>query len=268
MKLYRYADKNNTVGFATEGANGMLCKIDGSSGNFKVTDEIAEVVRFLPPIDPVQIFAVGHNYKKHIEETHAEIPNKPVIFMKAINAVNAHEQPIVLPRFLASTKVDYECELAVVIGRTAKNLTPENALSYVLGYTCANDVSAREWQGKTLGGGQFCRAKSFDSFCPLGPCLVTKEDIPDPQNLKISTVLNGKVMQEANTSDMLFSVAEIIAFLSGSSTLPAGSVILTGTPSGVGVARDPRLFLQPDDVVTVTIDSIGSLTNTVTEEKI
>lgn len=268
MKLYRYADKSGKVGFATNGENGMLCRIDGGMGNFKITKEIAEVARFLPPIDPTQIFAIGHNYKKHIEETNATVPNKPVVFMKAINSVNAHEQAIMLPRFLESTKVDYECELAVIIGKTAKNLTPEKALDCVLGYTCANDVSAREWQGKTLGGGQFCRAKSFDTFCPLGPCLVTKDEIPNPQNLKISTVLNGNVMQEANTSDMLFSVAEIIAFLSGSTTIPAGTIILTGTPSGVGVARDPKLYLKSEDVVTVTIDKIGSLTNPVTEEKI
>jgi 2-keto-4-pentenoate hydratase/2-oxohepta-3-ene-1,7-dioic acid hydratase in catechol pathway len=162
--------------------------------------------------------------------------------------------------------VDYECELAVVIGKACKNVTRHAALDYVLGYTCANDVSARDWQLKR-GGGQWCRGKSFDTFAPLGPCLVTPEDIPDPNTLAIKTVLNGDVVQDWNTNDMIFDVPALIEFLSGSTTLPAGTVILTGTPHGVGMARKPPLWLQPGDVCTIEIENIGALTNPVEDER-
>src|SRR5690606_31482431 len=137
---------------------------------------------------------------------------------------------------LASHEVDYECELAVVIGKTGKNIAPEDALDYVLGYTCANDVSARDWQ-KKWGGSQWCRAKTFDTFAPLGPCLITRDEIPEPNNLAISTTVSGERLQDWNTNDMIFDVPHLISFLSGSTTLPAGTVILTGTPHGVGMAR-------------------------------
>jgi 2-keto-4-pentenoate hydratase/2-oxohepta-3-ene-1,7-dioic acid hydratase in catechol pathway len=158
--------------------------------------------------------------------------------------------------------VDYECELAVVIGKSCKNATVENALDHVLGYTCANDVSARDWQLK-WGGGQWCRGKTFDTFSPLGPCLVTADEITDPQTLGIRTILNGETVQDWNTDDMIFSVAQIIVFLSGSNTLPAGTVILTGTPHGVGMAAKPPRWLKPGDEVSIEIDGIGRLTNPV-----
>jgi 2-keto-4-pentenoate hydratase/2-oxohepta-3-ene-1,7-dioic acid hydratase in catechol pathway len=166
---------------------------------------------------------------------------------------------------LRSDEVDYECELAVVIGRRCKNVAKTAALDYVLGYTCANDVSARDWQGK-WGGGQWCRGKTFDTFAPLGPCLVLKDEIPDPGALKIRTVLNGQIMQDWNTGDMIFDVPALIAFLSGSTTLLPGTVILTGTPHGIGAARKPPIFLKPGDSITIEIDKIGSLTNPVREE--
>jgi 2-keto-4-pentenoate hydratase/2-oxohepta-3-ene-1,7-dioic acid hydratase in catechol pathway len=161
--------------------------------------------------------------------------------------------------------VDYECELAVVIGRACRNATRENALSYVLGYTCANDVSGRDWQ-RDGGGGQWCQGKSFDTFCPLGPVLVTPDELPRPNALRIRTVLNGQVMQDWSTDDMIFDVPAIIAFLSASKTLLPGTVILTGTPHGVGFARNPPVWLQPGDEVTVDIEGIGALTNPVVEE--
>jgi 2-keto-4-pentenoate hydratase/2-oxohepta-3-ene-1,7-dioic acid hydratase in catechol pathway len=161
--------------------------------------------------------------------------------------------------------VDYECELAVVIGKLCKNVSKAEALKYVLGYTCANDVSARDWQLK-WGGGQWCRGKSFDTFCPLGPCLVTSEDIPNPNSLGIKTYLNGTIMQDWNTNDMIFDVPTLIEFLSGSTTLQPGTVILTGTPHGVGAARQPPVFLQPGDTVTIEIEKIGALTNPVIAE--
>ena len=172
---------------------------------------------------------------------------------------------ILLPRHLSSDRVDYECELAVVIGRDCKNVSASKAIDYVAGYTCANDVSVRDWQ-KNAGGGQWCRGKTFDTFCPLGPCLVTPDEIPDPQNLKIRTLLNGEAVQNWSTNDMIFTVAQIIEFLSGSTTLPAGTVILTGTPHGVGMASTPPRWLQPGDQVTIEIEKIGSLTNPVAEE--
>ena len=174
--------------------------------------------------------------------------------------------PIILPRHLHSDQVDYECELAVVIGRDCKNVSVADALDFVLGYTCGNDVSARDWQ-KFNGGGQWVKAKSFDSFCPLGPVLVTADRIPNPQILPIRTILNGQIHQESYTGDMIFSVAEIIAFLSGSTTLLAGTVILTGTPPGVGMASEPPHFLNPGDEVVVEITGIGSLKNPVKAEQ-
>jgi 2-keto-4-pentenoate hydratase/2-oxohepta-3-ene-1,7-dioic acid hydratase in catechol pathway len=171
----------------------------------------------------------------------------------------------VIPGHLPSTEVDYECELAVVIGRTCKNVSRERALDYVLGYTCANDVSARDWQ-KRFGGSQWCRGKTFDTFAPLGPRLVTRDEIPDPNALRIATIVNGERVQDETTSDMIFDVPRLIEFLSGSTTLVPGTVILTGTPSGVGMARTPPRWLKPGDSVTVEIERIGQLTNPVVAE--
>ena len=174
--------------------------------------------------------------------------------------------PIHLPQHLRSYEVDYECELAVVIGRAGKNIPRAKALEHVLGYTCANDVSARDHQIK-LGGGQWCRGKFFDTFSPLGPRLVTADEIPDPNALAISTTLNGQRVQDSHTSDMIFDVPAIIEYLSGSTTLPAGTVILTGTPQGVGMAAKPHpRWLQPCDSVTIEIEKIGALTNPVALE--
>jgi 2-keto-4-pentenoate hydratase/2-oxohepta-3-ene-1,7-dioic acid hydratase in catechol pathway len=168
---------------------------------------------------------------------------------------------------MRSDEVDYECELAVVIGRPCKNVRREDALDYVLGYTCANDVSARDWQIKR-GGGQWCRGKFFDTFAPLGPRLVTPDEIPDPNALKIATILNGERVQDWNTNDMIFGVPELIEFLSGSTTLVPGTVILTGTPHGVGMATKPEpRWLRPGDSVSIEIEKIGTLTNHVVLEQ-
>jgi len=174
-------------------------------------------------------------------------------------------RPHFSPRHLRSDRVDYECELAVIIGRDCKNISASKAFEYVAGYTCANDVSARDWQ-QNAGGDRGCRGKSFDPLCPLGPCLVTPDEIPDPQNLKIRTLLNGEAVQDWSTNDMIFTVAQIIEFLSGSTTLPAGTVILTGTPHGVGMASTPPRWLRPGDQVAIEIEKIGSLTNPVAQE--
>lgn len=172
-----------------------------------------------------------------------------------------------MPRHLKSTEVDYECELAVVIGRTCKNATSEKSLNFVLGYTCANDVSARDWQLR-WGGGQWCRGKTFDTFAPLGPCLVIPDEVANPNNLAIKTILDDQVIQNGNTTDMIFDIPALIKFLSGSTTLSPGIVILTGIPHGIGMSFRPPCWLQDGDVVTVDLEGIGQLTNPVREERV
>ncbi|MDY0221973.1 MAG: fumarylacetoacetate hydrolase family protein [Desulfobacterium sp.] len=232
-----------------------------------VTDRRIEVVERLAPMDPRAILCIGLNYKSHAAETGMETPQYPVLFMKNPASVTGPDSPIVIPDCCSrKPEVDYEAELAVVMGRAAKNVTPEQALDHVFGYTCANDVSARRWQ-KHAGGGQFVRGKSFDTFCPLGPALFTKDEIPSPQTLDITLELNGRTMQQGNTWDMIFSVAQIISFLSQGTTLVPGTVILTGTPGGVGFTRKPPVFLKPGDVVRTTIGPMGTLVNQVAAEK-
>lgn len=267
MKIIRYADPQGNIHHASQQADGSFRMIAGDLlGKFSVTDQRAEVARLLAPLVPTGILCIGLNYRHHAEETNSKIPEFPIVFMKSIGAVQNPEEPIELPRHLRSNEVDYECELAVIIGRTCKNVPREKALDYVFGYTCANDVSARDWQGK-FGGSQWCRGKTFDTFCPLGPALVTTDDIPNPNTLGIKTILNGEAVQDWNTNDMIFDVPTLIEFLSGSTTLLAGTVILTGTPQGVGVARKPPLWLKAGDRITIEIEKIGSLTNPVVDEK-
>ena len=194
------------------------------------------------------------------------MPEFPIVFMKSSASVIQNGEPIVLPRHLRSDQVDYEGELAVIIGERCKNVAKKDALWYVLGYTCADDVSARDWQ-KQRGGSQWCRGKTFDTFCPLGPRVVPREEIPDPNNLRIRTVVSGEVLQDCNTNDMIFDVPTLIEFLSGSTTLLPGTVILTGTPHGVGMARTPPRWLKAGDTVTIEIEKIGVLTNPVIEER-
>ncbi|NDC75057.1 FAA hydrolase family protein [bacterium] len=222
----------------------------------------------LSPVLPANIFGIGLNYRRHAEEMGRTLPQFPMIFIKTTNALSHPGAPIVLPRSTnASHEVDYEGELAVVIGRTAKNVTRERALDHVFGYTVANDVSARDWQFK-WGGGQFCQGKGFDTFCPLGPVLVTADELPDPGQLAIRSIVNGELRQESNTSDLIFDIPALIAFLSASRTLLPGTVILTGTPSGVGAGFTPPRFLQPGDHVTIEIEGIGTLFNPVVAEQL
>ena len=266
MKIFRYLDQSGKMGFGRFDEQGKTYLIlQKGDGDFEATDQAITPFQFLTPIDFRCIYAIGLNYRTHAEETGLDIPKHPMVFMKAPTAAQNTGDPIVLPRFLRSNKVDYEAELGVVIGRPCKNVRPEEALSYVLGYVCANDVSARDWQ-KEKGGGQFCRGKTFDTFCPVGPCLATADEIPDPSKLTIRSFLNDEKMQESGTDDMIFDVPTLISFLSGSTTLLPGTLILTGTPSGVGEARDPKRYLVPGDEVTVEIDGIGILTNPVVEE--
>src|SRR5271156_5291753 len=263
MKIIRYQNQQGETGFAAQQADGTSFKLAGDIYDSpKLTNKKADVARLLAPIQPSSIICIGLNYRRHAQETGAKIPEYPVVFFKGINTLLDPGEPILLPTHLKSDEVDYECELAVVIGRAGKNISRRNAFDHVLGYTCCNDVSARDWQIKR-GGGQWCRGKSFDTFSPLGPVLVTRDEISNPNALKIRTVLNDQVMQDWNTNDMIFDVPALIEFLSGSTTLLPGTVILTGTPHGVGFARKPPRWLRPGDRVSIEIEKIGTLTNPV-----
>ena len=266
MKIVRYEEPTSAVRHGALQRDGTILEITGDVfGAFEVTKKPAAVGKWLAPVVPTNILCIGLNYRRHAEEGGVKLPDQPILFMKATSAVQNPGDPIVLPRHLRSDEVDYECELAVVIGKRCKNVPKDTALDCVLGYTCANDVSARDWQIKR-GGSQWCRGKTFDTFAPLGPCLVLKDEIPDPALLKIRTLLNGAVMQDWRCDDMIFDVPTLISFLSGSTTLFPGTVILTGTPHGVGFARKPPVFLQHGDTVTIEIDQIGALTNPVVDE--
>lgn len=270
MILARYLDPNGQVRLAgaDKASPDAFHVMQGDLyGALTRTDEPARIARLLAPVVPTQILCIGLNYRRHAEEVKAKVPSDPVLFVKGVQAAQDPGQPIVLPRHLRSDEVDYECELAVVIGKPCKNVSPAEALDHVLGYTCANDVSARDWQ-IARGGGQWCRGKFFDTFAPLGPYLVTPDDIPDPQALRIRTELNGETVQDSHTGDMIFDVASLISFLSGSTTLVPGTVILTGTPEGVGMSRVPQRYLRAGDEVTIEIEGIGRLTNPVVEEEV
>jgi 2-keto-4-pentenoate hydratase/2-oxohepta-3-ene-1,7-dioic acid hydratase in catechol pathway len=234
----------------------------GGPGGWTVTDQTLRIEKLLAPLVPTDILCIGLNYREHAKESNSEIPDNPMLFIKASNTLANPFDPIPVPK--RTTEVDYECELAVVIGRMAKDISRADALKHVLGYTCANDVSARDWQrDKKLGGGQFARGKSFDLFCPLGPCLVTADEIPNPNALRLKTILNGQVMQDHTTGDMIFDVPALIESLSSTMTLRPGAVILTGTPQGVGFARKPPVWMKAGDKVVIEIEKIGRLENPV-----
>lgn len=212
----------------------------------------------MAPIErPGKIICVGLNYRGHAEEQGAKLPESPMLFAKWPTALIGPGEPIVLPGI--STSIDYEAELGVVIGSRVKRASVENALEAVRGYLCANDVTARDFQKLDR---QYSRAKSLDTFCPVGE-MVPAADVPDPGALRIRGLVNGEVRQDSTTADLIFSIPELIAFISEAITLEPGDLLLTGTPSGVGVFRDPPLFLQAGDVVTVEIDRLPSLTNPV-----
>ena len=266
MKIIRYQDNKGEIAFAAQQSDGSLLALEGDIYNSpRITSRQVSPVKLLAPIEPKAILCIGLNYKRHAAESNLPAPQYPVLFAKGINTLQHPGEPILIPTHLPSEEVDYECELAVVIGKACKNVSRANALDYVLGYTCANDVSARDWQIKR-GGGQWCRGKFFDTFAPLGPCLVTRDEISNPNNLRIRTILNGVTMQDWNTNDMIFDVPALIEFLSGSTTLLPGTVILTGTPHGVGMAQKPPRWLRPGDSVTIEIENIGALTNPVAME--
>lgn len=267
MKIIRFiSGRDKTLyGSLDPAAPGKARVIEGDIlARFSLTDRVETIKKILAPIDPPNILALGFSYGKHAGETESKAPESPVLFIKGTNTLIGPGDTILLPK-AGPDEVDYEAELAVVIGKRAKNVSAKEALEHVLGYTCGNDVSARDWQ-MVKQKKQWARGKSFDTFCPLGPCIVTKDEVPDPNSLRIQSILNGKVMQDSNTSDMLFSVAEIVSDLSRSMTLLPGTVIMTGTPEGVGFVRKPPVFMRKGDVITIAIEKIGELTNPVENE--
>jgi 2-keto-4-pentenoate hydratase/2-oxohepta-3-ene-1,7-dioic acid hydratase in catechol pathway len=245
MKILRHLTPNGPA-YAAHSADGSARTITGDIyGSFRVTDQVVQPGKALAPIVPTNILCIGLNYKKHAAESNNAPPPYPVLFIKNTASLQNPGDAIEIPVKLKSDSVDYECELAVVIGKACKNVSRANG-----------------------GGGQWCQGKGFDTFCPLGPVLVTRDEIPNPNSLRIRTILNGETLQDWNTDDMIFDVPAIIEFLSASKTLVPGTVILTGTPHGVGFARKPPVWLKAGDTVTIDIEKIGALTNPVVNEKV
>ena len=224
----------------------------------------AAKTRLLPPVpDPRKIVCLGLNYRDHAAETGAQIPKEPVLFSKYATALVGHEDDIVLPS--VSQEVDYEAELVVVVGRRGRHLSVNDAVHSIAGYTVGHDVSARDWQLKK-DQRQWMVGKTFDTFAPTGPWLVTADEVPNPHDLTIRLRLNGQVMQDSNTSQMVFQVGTVLAYLSQVFTLEPGDLVFTGTPPGVGIARKPPVYLKPGDIVEVEIDGIGLLRNRCVKE--
>lgn len=268
MKVVRFVSKEEEVltGAVKMADDAAAVVIEGDifSGEYRVTDRKEKILRLLSPVLPPNIIGIGLNYKKYATITGRKFPTIPVMFLKAAGTVIGSGEAIKLPK-AGPDQVDFEAELGIVIGKTAKNILVDDAMEYVFGYTCANDVSARDWQIRKQKT-QWTRGKSFDTFCPLGPCIVSKDDIPDPHCLAIQSDINGKIYQDSNTSDMIFDVPTIVSNLSQSITLLPGTVILTGTPHGVGFTRIPPVYLKEGDLVTVSIEKIGDLANPVLME--
>jgi len=259
MKVVRYQRNNNVFYGVLKGKE--VNPIEGELfGEFKVGSQKVKrsEVKLLAPIIPPDVIAIGLNYKKHTDESGQSYPVRPLIFLKTTSSVIGPEDKIVIPE-MAPNEVDYEAELAIVIGKKAKNVEVENVSDYILGYTCGNDVSARDCQIRL--DKQWARGKSFDTFCPLGPWIET--ELPEPDNCKIVSRLNGKVMQDSNTSDLIFSTRELVSYCSKNFTLYPGTIIMTGTPEGVGFARKPTVFLKQGDNIEVEIEGIGKLSNQV-----
>jgi len=217
----------------------------------------AEVKLLAPVPNPSKVIAIGQNYMDHCREQNVEPPKLPVIFTKFPTSIVGQGDTVSWDPELTS-QVDYEVELAVVIGRTARRVSAADAFDYVAGYTVCNDVSARDLQ---FGDGQWIRGKSLDTFCPLGPYLVTKDEVPDPHNLAIRCTVNDQVLQDSSTAELIFNIPTLIEFASRAFTLLPGDIIITGTPDGVGFFRDPKIFLKPGDVMIIEVEGIGRLTN-------
>ena len=248
-------------GLIEAGSSALKAAHQAAARSAKAVRYEAAGVQLLPPIpDPPKIVCLGLNYRDHAIESGAAIPKEPILFNKYATALIGHGGSIMLPR--VSQEVDYEAELVIVVGKRGRNLKAAEGMNYVAGYTVGHDVSARDWQLKKEGK-QWMVGKTFDTFAPIGPVIVTPEELSDPHNLRIRLRLNGQTMQDSNTSQMIFRVGEILAYISQVFTIEPGDLIFTGTPPGVGFARKPPVFLKSGDVVEVEIDGIGVLRNPV-----
>lgn len=261
MKIARFRDKTGVVKYGiVEGNRVTAAEGDPLRGlkPGRISVALGEV-KLLAPIDPPNVLCIGRNYKAHVAEGGDELPKAPILFMKSTTSVIGPDEPVVIPR-IAPSEVDYEAELALVIGTTARHVPERRALDHVLGYTCAHDVSARDCQ---RNDGQWVRAKSFETFCPLGPWIETAFN---PANVRVQGRLNGQTMQDGSTSLLIFNIPFLISYLSRGMTLLPGTVILTGTPAGVGFARKPPVWLKAGDVFEVEVEGIGILKNPITAE--
>ncbi len=248
-----------------EGGSDVLQAVAGLASRANAAKVPVGQAKFHAPIvDPRKIICVGLNYKDHAAESGAPIPKDPVLFSKYPTALIGHGQAIVLPK--VSQEVDYEAEFVIVIGKKGRHIAKSNALDYVAGYSVGHDISARDWQLKK-DGKQWMVGKTFDTFAPVGPMLVTKDEVPNPHALPIRLKLNAQVMQNSNTNQMIFGVEDLLAYISQVVTLEPGDLIYTGTPPGVGVARKPPVYLKDGDVVEVEIEGLGVLSNPVVQEK-
>lgn len=258
VKLVRFEHQDGQIRYGVLD-DAMVREVEGDVfGAWEVTPKaipLERVRRLLYPVAAPNIYAIGLNYRTHADEGGHPYPKEPIVFLKATTSLANPEDPVILPRS-APDQVDYEGELALVIGRTARGVSEKDAMAYVLGYTAANDLSARDCQ--LVRDVQWTRGKSFDSFCPLGPAIQTEGD---PDNVRLQLRLNGNVMQDTMTSDLIFGCRQLVSFLSHQFTLLPGTVILTGTPGGVGRARKPPVFLRPGDRVEVEVEGVGTLVN-------
>ncbi|HEY0752795.1 MAG TPA: fumarylacetoacetate hydrolase family protein [Ktedonobacteraceae bacterium] len=252
----------SAAGRAVAFAQERLSASDATLTSQGILYATGQVTLLAPVLRPEKVICLGLNYRDHATESKMALPEYPVLFHKLASSLVGHGQPVLLPRI--SNKIDYEAELAVIIGKQGKYIVEADALSYVAGYAPANDVSARDLQFRTP---QWTTGKILDTFGPLGPALVTRDEIPNPNSLRIKTILNGEVMQDSNTSEMIFNVPFIIHYISQLVTLQPGDVILTGTPAGVGQARNPQVFMKAGDSVTIEIEHLGILTNPLVAEK-
>lgn len=259
MKIIRFSDQAGAVHWGVPSDEGHAVVLAGSLFDARPSSaKPMAIANILAPLDPPNVIAIGRNYREHATEMKAEPQDaEPLIFLKATSAVTGPNDDIILPQF-APSEVDYEAELAVIIARRCKNVPEREAMSVVLGFTCANDVSARDCQKRR--DKQWARGKSFDTFCPLGPVILTPDEFP-ASGVAVRSFLNGQRMQDGHTSDMIFSVAQLVSYVSHQFTLLPGTVILTGTPAGVGAARTPPVFLRDGDEMVVEVEGIGRLCN-------
>ncbi|PWW76137.1 hypothetical protein C7212DRAFT_279058 [Tuber magnatum] len=251
-------------------AEARVIEGDILSQGYRVTDQILDVNKLLAPFAPKDtktVRCLGLNYAQHAKESNMDIPKFPVLFYKPNTSLSGPSDPIPIPKAAQDEPgLDYECELVVVIGKEARDVSEDSALDYVLGYCAGNDISHRDWQLKK-GGGQWSLGKGFDGWAPIGPAIISPSLIPDPQKLRIFTKVNGQAVQDSSTADMIFSVAKTLSFLSQGTTLLPGDFVFTGTPPGVGMGRRPQYWLNDGDIVEVGIEGIGSITNKVMFER-